>query len=177
MKRRTGLANTPWRSADGATEPWSSSPTTLTSVRRRPWPAGRPRRVNGSSRADHLQTQVFNGEAGAESTVGALSMAEADGRLPVDADVVIERQVLVPDPGVRPRARQHNTERSTGCVAMCVGEPSRERLEDGRRRENSLGLITTVDAEDLDAQALLDECKFQTAVELRFKFLKDRVPC
>lgn len=128
-----------------------------------------------AKRIAELQAQNFNCEADAEQAAGALLLDEVDGLLPVDAEVVSEQYKLKrPQPG-RPPKGELAPQRTVFRVRCRIGEPTAERLEAWRRRENAFVLLTNADGDAFDARALLQEYKFQTAVELRFGFLKDPV--
>lgn len=125
--------------------------------------------------AAELQAQTFYCEDDAETAAGRWLMAEEDGLIPVKAEAKPEERTLPRPRRGRPRAGEAAPTRQVYRVHCVIGEPNPERLEQWRQRENYFVLLTNVGPNELPAREALLEYKFQTAVETRFKFLKDPV--
>lgn len=128
-----------------------------------------------AAEAAELGHKTFFCQEDAETAAGAWMMAEDSGLIPVEAEAVAEQQTLKRSRPGRPRAGEQAPSRTVYRLHCTLGEPSPQRLQQWRERENCFVLLTNVGPERLSPRDALQEYKFQTAVETRFKFLKNPV--
>jgi transposase len=121
--------------------------------------------------AERLQKQEFDCRADAERAAADFVTAHADRLHPVEVEVQEVRRIKR-RPG-RPRKDEEPSVEICYRIEARVLPPLPAHLAERHARASVFVLITNLDAATHSAADVLREYKEQTAVELRFRFLKD----
>ena len=121
----------------------------------------------------NLHKARFSCAADAESAAGAFLMRHDQGLYPIALEVLsVTRQLPYPRRG-RPRQDQPVRTIEEFTLRGRIGEPDPDRLEAIHRLRACFVLITNLDPQSFPARRLLEEYRDQSAVEQRFRFIKD----